>query len=87
MRKLALILPVAAMLSACAPPAPGSGLPDRCGPEYDMLPGRNVGEFTFPPGLPHRVIQPGAMVTQDYSPARLNVYVDDKGFIERVSCG
>ena len=26
----------------------------------------------------HRIIRPGSIVTMDFSPGRLNVYVDDK---------
>jgi hypothetical protein len=34
-----------------------------------------------------RMIQPGMMITQDYSPERLNISVDASGMIESVSCG
>lgn len=35
----------------------------------------------------YRAIRPGGMVTQDYDSLRLNVYLDDKGLIEQLSCG
>ncbi len=34
-----------------------------------------------------RVITPGSRVTADYSPTRLNIYVDDKGIITAMRCG
>ena len=34
-----------------------------------------------------RVIQPGMMVTMDYSVDRLNIYVGPDGRIERLACG
>lgn len=34
-----------------------------------------------------RVIHPGTAVTMDYSPFRLNILIDARGRIERVSCG
>lgn len=34
-----------------------------------------------------RVIHPGDAVTEDYSPARLNVYLDDAGIIRELTCG
>lgn len=34
-----------------------------------------------------RVIQPGMAVTMDYNPARLNIWLNDRDVIERVTCG
>ncbi len=34
-----------------------------------------------------RVIKPGQAVTMDYRVERLNLYLDEAGAIERVSCG
>lgn len=34
-----------------------------------------------------RVIEPGMMVTQDYSADRLNIYIDEAGLISLVVCG
>ncbi|WBU61498.1 I78 family peptidase inhibitor [Paracoccus albus] len=76
----------AAITSACTPPMPGSQFPNRCGPEFNVMVGRNIGEFELPPGLPHRIAQPGAALTEDFNPARLNVFVDDKGWIQKVEC-
>ncbi len=36
---------------------------------------------------PYRVLKPGAMVTQDYAPSRINLNVDDDGKILSVGCG
>lgn len=34
-----------------------------------------------------RVIHPGEMVTEDYSPSRLNIQIDASGRIAALSCG
>ena len=34
-----------------------------------------------------RVIEPGMMVTEDYSPSRLNIYVNGAGIISELRCG
>ena len=36
---------------------------------------------------PHRVLEPGAAMTQDFRPDRLNVYVDGGAVIQRLTCG
>jgi hypothetical protein len=36
---------------------------------------------------PVRVIAPGDAVTQDFSPDRINIHVDELGIIRRLSCG
>ena len=87
MRQLIPALSAITIFAACTPPAPGSELPSRCGPAYQELAGRNIGEFTLPPSLPHRILQPGAAMTRDYSPDRVNFFVDEKGWIQRVTCG
>ncbi|MEJ0062542.1 MAG: I78 family peptidase inhibitor [Alphaproteobacteria bacterium] len=38
-------------------------------------------------GRPYRIIGPGVPVTQDYSPARINIELDDRGVVVRISCG
>ncbi|WBU64978.1 I78 family peptidase inhibitor [Paracoccus aerodenitrificans] len=87
MRQIIPATAVLTVLAACAPPEPGSALPSQCGPEYQDMVGRNIGEFTLPSGLAYRVLQPGAVMTEDMNPARLNIFVDEKGFIQRVTCG
>lgn len=86
MRPILTILPAACLAAACTAPATGPAFPNRCGPEFNVMTGRNIGEFTLPPGLPHRIAQPGAALTEDYNPARLNIFVDDKGWIQKVEC-
>jgi hypothetical protein len=36
---------------------------------------------------PYRVLKPGAIVTQDYSPSRLNIHLNTAGTIIRLTCG
>ncbi|MFD1795743.1 I78 family peptidase inhibitor [Paracoccus aurantiacus] len=89
MRLLLPLVPALALTGCTEPtqgPAPTPGFPNRCGPEYDVMVGRNIGEFRLPPGLPHRIAQPGAALTEDYNAARLNVFVDDKGWVQKVEC-
>ena len=38
-------------------------------------------------GVPIRIIRPGMAVTMDYSPNRLNIYIDDFDRITAVKCG
>ncbi|WEF22912.1 I78 family peptidase inhibitor [Paracoccus sp. S3-43] len=77
-----------AVLSACntayAPTVSGT----RCDPgRHQALVGMNIGEVILPPHLRYREIGPGQIVTQDYQPGRLNMYLDAKGWIARISCG
>ncbi|WP_299838347.1 I78 family peptidase inhibitor [uncultured Paracoccus sp.] len=71
-------------LAACDPAAPAGPL--DCDDSYQSLIGQNIGAVTLPAGLSHRIISPGMAVTEDYNPDRLNVYVDDKGWIARTEC-
>ena len=36
---------------------------------------------------PKRILPPGALMTRDYRPDRTNVFLDDAGIIERMTCG
>ncbi len=75
-------------LAACEPAAPTGrpAAPLACDDSYQSLVGQNIGAVTLPAGLSHRIISPGMAVTEDYNPDRLNVYVDDKGWIARTEC-
>lgn len=75
-------------LTACAPVPPGGSpaAPLTCDDSYQSLVGSNIGAVTLPEGLSHRIITPGMSVTEDYSPDRLNVYVDDKGWVQKTEC-
>lgn len=53
---------------------------------HSALVGQNYGAITLPAGLPVRVISPGDAVTEDFRPERLNLYVDEKGWIQRIEC-
>lgn len=74
-------------LGACAaqtqPPRP-----TICAPQdYQQLIGRNIGAVTLPANLPQRIISPGDALTEDFLPYRINVFVDEKGWIARITCG
>lgn len=74
------------ILAACQPASPPG--PVECDlAQHQQLVGQNIGAVSLPASLPQRIISPGDMVTQDFNPARLNIFVDEKGWIGRVSCG
>ena len=54
---------------------------------HQNLIGKNIGEVTLPPQIVKRVMQDGDPATMDFNPERLNIIVDDKGWIEKVYCG
>ena len=75
-----------------APYAPGGIVPgpscDQTALDPALIIGRrpeDIGVDAFP--FPVRVIPPGAAVTMDYSPARLNLETDASGYIVRFRCG
>ncbi|MFN3525058.1 MAG: I78 family peptidase inhibitor [Paracoccus sp. (in: a-proteobacteria)] len=78
-----------AILAGCAGGSSGytvSG--NQCNAaQHQALVGRNVGEIILPPSLPKREIAQGRIVPQDYNPRRLNMYVDPKGWVGRITCG
>lgn len=82
-----LILAGALVLGACvAAETPvenacgAAGLQDLLGKDRSVL-----AAMTLPMGT--RIITPGMAVTEDYSPTRLNIWLDRQGRIERISCG
>jgi hypothetical protein len=77
------------MIAGCAGGSSGYTVPgNQCNAaQHQALVGRNVGEIILPPALPKREISQGRMVTQDYNPRRLNMYVDPKGWVARITCG
>ena len=91
-----LILAVVLTLSACAtqPETASSEAEAQDPPKfytcedaasyYQGLAGQKLGLVTFEP---HRIIKPNSIVTLDYNPKRLNVYIDDDGVIEDSQCG
>ena len=81
------------LLMACQPVPdpgrPGGNSLERCGGgPVGALMGQSVaampatGDWTA-----LRVIEPGMAVTEDYSPSRLNVALDQQGRIVGVACG
>ncbi|MCZ0961813.1 I78 family peptidase inhibitor [Paracoccus benzoatiresistens] len=55
--------------------------------QHQQLVGMNIGEVYLPPQLPRREISPGQVVTREYQPRRLNIFLDPKGWITSVTCG
>lgn len=75
-------------LAACATDYAPTVSATRCDPaRHQALVGMNIGEVYLPPQLHYREISPGQVVTQEYQPGRLNIFLDPKGWIGRVSCG
>ncbi|WP_265499923.1 I78 family peptidase inhibitor [Paracoccus beibuensis] len=59
-----------------------------CDPaQHQALVGRNVGEILLPPSLPKREVMTPGVMTRDFNPARLTMYVDPKGWVTGISCG
>lgn len=87
----ALLLLAALGLAACVAPVPPvvDPGPDACGAsELQYLVGRPgvvLDGMRFSQDV--RVIQYGMAVTMDYSPYRLNFWLDRRDVIERVTCG
>jgi hypothetical protein len=94
MRRPALLtLPILA-LAACVPSAPPKAPPplppeNACGAaDLQSLVGQPATVLdTMRFGQPVRVIRPGMAVTMDYSADRLNIEIDRRERIARVSCG
>lgn len=85
---LALGLTTATALSACTSGSTYTVSDRRCDiTKHQVLVGKNWGEVRLPPSLNVRLIESGEVVSQDYSPSRLNLFVDAKGWIARVTCG
>ncbi|MBV0892526.1 hypothetical protein KTN05_11760 [Paracoccus sp. Z118] len=96
------IAAAALALSACAPAAdtaptevprthpgqPGAA-PVACAPrEWGGLIGKPVDDARLPPGLTYRVIPRGAMITEEYMDARLNIITGPAtGMVLDVTCG
>lgn len=62
---------------------------EECGaPTFQYLvgmPAQSLNPETLPPMT--RVIYPYSAVTMDFNPMRLNIYVNDEGFVTRLACG
>lgn len=82
-----LALPFLALM-ACDPLATPAG-PDECGASglQDLVgqPADRLATMRFI--APMRVIRPDSAVTMDYSAERINIAVDNRGYITGVTCG
>ena len=88
MTKYLLISATALGLLAGCETTPSRPAPESCNLATDgNLVGQNFGAISLPEGLTHRIISPGQMVTMDFNPNRLNIHVDEKGWIQKVDCG
>lgn len=90
LRPLVVLMPLA--LVACIEvPMPVDPLPmeDACGAdELQDLVGRDAAVLqTMRFGQTVRIIRPGMAVTMDYVPQRLNIEIDAREKINRVTCG
>lgn len=60
---------------------------DSCG-NYDSWVGKKVDERAVKAtGKPYRILRPNTPVTEDYSPQRINVIVNDRDIVIEVKCG
>lgn len=86
-------MPVVAVLAACQASQPPTPAPDAFAPncgqdQFRGLVGQDAGvlrELDIPAAT--RVVKPGMSLTQDYRPTRLNISINEDGFIDRVWCG
>lgn len=76
-------------LGACVETPPTDPLAPACGAEgLSGLVGQNRKVLeTMKFANTVRVIEPGMAVTMDYNPTRLNIELDAKGTITRLTCG
>ena len=95
MRPLILFVTAATLLQACdmtmfttQPVAPPVDLSSCSAEGMRVLIGREVSLLPDGGGWSsHRVIYPGQAVTQDFSPTRLNLYVNADGIVQSLNCG
>ncbi len=84
--RYSLTLPFLA-LAACQPTSQDTAQGDCPADGYASLVGQPLAAVTLPADLDARVVGPDTMVTMDFDPTRMNIYVDSAGTIERVACG
>lgn len=86
--RLILLALAVVPLGACATGYAPTVAATTCDPvQHQALVGMNIGEIYLPPQLHYREISPGQVVTQEYQPRRLNIFLDPKGWVARVTCG
>jgi hypothetical protein len=83
------MLVAAATLAACMPQPPALPPDSACGaPELQGLVGQPAAVLqTMRFGVQVRILRPGDAMTEDYSPARLNIMIDAVERIAEVRCG
>ena len=76
-------------IAACVEEAPTSPLDGDCGASgLSGLVGQNRKVLdTMKFSNPIRVLEPGSVMTMDLNPTRLNIELDAKGTITRLTCG
>lgn len=87
--KYALSLSAALMLCACLP-AQDVSIPGNktCGAErIAPFVGQSVDLVELPTDHPYRVLPPDSIVTMDYLPERLNIFVTKDNVITELTCG
>ena len=75
-------------VEADAPATPPEMAAPSCA--FDFLIGQTfeqAEEQVKPLDRPYRIIRPGDAVTQDFSPERINLNVDETGMVTSVTCG
>ncbi len=84
-----LILPLAVMGCVIIEPVPADPVENACGASgLQGLVGQHSRVLrTIRFAGPVRIIEFGMAVTMDYSAERLNIWLDEDGFIDRVTCG
>jgi len=89
--RIALLVPALILAAACVPlPADApTPIPDTCGAaRFAGLIGAPLSAFDPRQAVGAvRIIAPGMMVTQDYSPSRINIHHDHRAIITRIACG
>lgn len=82
------ILSFSEELSDIAPAAGGEkATSDSCGHYIDWI-GKRVSEKAArDTGKPFRILGPGAVMTMDHNPKRINIHVNERGIVEDVDCG
>ena len=82
------LAPIALLLllpAGCVPAVVGAPACDE--PAYDSQVGLPLAEVAVAPRLTTRVIRPGNAWTDDLSPGRLNIVLDDADRVVRFWCG
>ena len=55
--------------------------------KYEKLVGKSIHILNLRSDRTIRILKPDSVATMDYRPERANIYVDENGTINKVSCG